>query len=362
MRTPLIFLCTSLALSSPAQRTAAEDSLMRRLASVLAPMDTTLKTKKYKPQISGVIQAHFLEEFNTNGDTIRDPDGFRILRARLTAKGKVAKGVSYVLMVDARPPEPRGFLRDAYISFSQLKGHEIRVGQQKTQFGWENRQSITDLYTVNRAEMSDAVSRGENLRDIGVGIIGHITLNKKWRVEDAVTYTNGTRSNVAGPYDFNTKKALWGRVGLRYKKEDVMINVGGSFGTGGIRYLYDDVLDPSDDVYATFHRLGMDVQAESKRFFFAAEYGAGTDMVKDTLFNDPKGYQALLLVKTKWKIGPLARYDAYQDEWSVWTFGAYYGEKNAPLRVLVNYMVRSGITDVPQGHDDRLYIQMQVVF
>ena len=320
------------------------------------------KAKKYKPKISGVIQAHYLEEFNTNGDTIRDPGGFRILRARLTAKGKVAKDVTYELMIDPRAPEPRGILRDAFIGLHHIKGHEVRIGQQKTQFGWENRVSITDLYTVNRAEMSDGTSRGENLRDIGIGVIGHIKLNDRWRVEDAVTFTNGTRSNVAGPYDFNTKKALWGRLGLRYKKDELELNAGGSFGTGGIRYLYDDYVDPADDVFADFNRFGADVQAESKHFFLAAEYAAGTDMVKDTVFAEPVGYQALIAVKTKWKAGPLVRYDVFEDEWSVWTLGAYYGEKNAPLRILVNYVMRAGVTDIPDGHDDRLYVQLQVVF
>lgn len=157
---------------------------------------TGVKKKKYVPKINGVIQAHYLAKFNTNGDTIRDPGGFRILRARFMAKGKVANKVTYELLVDARPPEPRCFLRDAFIGLHHIKDHEVRIGQQKAQFGWENRQSITDLYTVNRAEMSDGVSRGENLRDIGIGIIGHIKLTDRLRIEDAVTFTNGTRSTT----------------------------------------------------------------------------------------------------------------------------------------------------------------------
>ena len=322
----------------------------------------TAKKKKYAPKISGVIQAHYLEEFNTNGDTIRDPGGFRILRARLTAKGKVSKNVTYEVMIDPRAPEPRGLLRDAFVGLQHIKDQEIRIGQQKTQFGWENRQSITDLYTVNRAEMSDGVSRGENLRDIGIGIIGHIKLNDRWRIEDAATFTNGTRINVAGPFDFNPKKALWGRLGVRYKQDALELNAGGSFGTGGFRRLGADLIDPVDDIYSDFTSYGVDAQLEHKWFFIAAEYGAGEEVVADTLFDAPLGYQALLAVKTKWKAGPVVRYDSYQDEWSVWTFGLYYGEKNAPLRVLLNYMVRSGVTDIPEGHDDRLYVQLQVVF
>ena len=327
------------------------------------PVDSTSnKSSKYKVKISGVLQVHYLNEFNTNGDTIRDPDGFRILRARLIAKGKINKSISYELMIDPRAPEQGGILRDAFLGFRIIKNQTIRVGQQKTQFGWENRQSITELYTVNRAEMSDGLSRGENLRDIGVGILGDIKLNKNFQLEDAITFTNGTRSNVAGPYDFNTKKALWGRIGIRYKKDDFFVRLGGSFGTGGIRYLYDNLLDPSDDLYVDFKRVGTDLQIDHKYFFIASEYAKGTDKVSDTVYAEPTGYQAMLALKTKWKIGPLIRYDTFEDEWKVLTCGAYYGDPKDKFRILANYIFRGNIKDVPRGHDDRFYLQMQIVF
>ena len=324
----------------------------------------TLKTKskKNKVKISGVLQFHYLNEFDTNGDAIRDPDGFRILRARITAKGDINKFTSFEIMIDPRAPEPGGLLRDAFIKFNVIKDQTIRVGQQKTQFGWENRQSITELYTVNRAEMSDGVSRGENLRDIGIGILGHFKLNKNIRIEDAVTFTNGTRMNVAGPSDFNPKKALWGRLGLRYKKDKLDIRLGGSFGFGGIRYLGDSIANPNDDIYVNFKRLGVDLQIDNKHFFIASEYAQGTDRVADTLYGEPMGYQVIVALKTKWKVGPLARYDVFEDEWKVWTLGAYYGNPNDKLRFLLNYVMRGNITDIPNGHDDRLYLQMQIRF
>ncbi|MFN0190345.1 MAG: porin [Bacteroidia bacterium] len=323
---------------------------------------TKKKLLKYKPKISGVIQVHYLNEFNTNGDTIRDPDGFRILRARLIAKGKINDFITYELMIDPRAPEHGGVMRDAFIAIHVIKNQTIRVGQQKTQFGWENRQSITELYTVNRGEMSDGVARGENLRDIGIGILGDIKLNKNFRIEDAITFTNGTKSNVTGPYDFNSRKAVWGRIGLRYKKDDFIVRLGGSFGFGGLRYLYEDIYDPADDVYAKFKRVGADVQIEQKYFFFASEYASGTDRVSDTLFEEPFGYQAIIALKTKWKIGPLLKYDVFEDEWKVITCGAYYGNPNDRFRMLLNYVFRGNVKDVPRGHDDRLYVQMQVVF
>ncbi len=324
--------------------------------------DSSIK-RSSRISISGVIQVHYLNEFNTNGDTIRDPDGFRILRARLIAQGDLNKYISYQLMIDPRAPEQGGVLRDAYLEFHVIKNQNIRVGQQKTQFGWENRQSVTELFTVNRAEMSDAVSRGENLRDIGVGLLGHVPMKGNFRFENAITFTNGTRSNVRGPFDFNTKKALWGRVGVRYKKDDFTVRCGGSFGTGGLRYLGDDIDDPADDIYVDFRRIGTDLQIDHKRFFFAAEYAKGTDRVRDTLYAEPLGYQAQLALKTKLNMGPFIRYDAsLEDEWRVLTLGAYYGLPKDKFRILVNYMFRGNVKDVPQGHDDRFYIQMQIKF
>jgi hypothetical protein len=324
--------------------------------------DSIPKKKKYLPQISGVIQVHYLNEFNTNGDNIRDPDGFRILRARLIAKGSINKKISYEIMIDPRAPEQGGILRDAYLEFNYIKNQKIRVGQQKTQFGWENRQSITELFTVNRAEMSDGVSRGENLRDIGIGVLGHIPVNDNLRFENSITFTNGTRMNVTGPYDFNTRKALWGRLGARYKNNNLTISLGGSFALGGLRYLGDNIADPSDDVYAGIKRAGADMEIDHKYFFLMGEYGKGTDMVSDTIYGEPSGYQTLLVLKTKWKVGPLVRYDVFEDEWKALTCGAYYGNPKDKFRILVNYVFRGNITDVPGGHDDRLYIQCQLAF
>ncbi len=327
--------------------------------------EDSAKTKKEidkKVKISGLITVHYLNEFNTNGDTVRDPDGFRVLRARLKAKGNINSYASYELMIDPRSPEQGGLLRDAFIELHLIQNQNIRIGQQKTQFGWENRESITELYTVNRAEISDGASRGENLRDIGIGLLGHIPISNNLRFENAITFTNGTRMGVTGPYDFNTKKALWGRLGLRYKTADLTVHLGGSFGYGGFRYLGDTIDTPTDDIYVDFRRIGTDLQIDHKFFFLAGEFAMGNDKIADTLYEEPIGYQVLLALKTKWDVGPLIRYDAFEDEFKQCTFGIYYGKPTDKFRILTNYIFRGGIKDIPTGHDDRLYIQMQLKF
>ena len=115
-------------------------------------------------------------------------------------------------------------------------------------------------------------------------------------------------------------------------------------------------------MYADFKRFGSDLQVDHKYFSFACEYAMGTDRVNETLYGEPSGYQALLALKTKWNVGPFARYDVFEDEWKVLTVGAYYGLPKDKYRVLVNYILRGNIKDIPQGHDDRLYIQMQIAF
>ncbi|MDZ4823414.1 MAG: porin [Flavobacteriales bacterium] len=367
IRLSVVFACL-LAVSPTALSQNSNDVLLKEswmdamlLRDTIARGDT-VKTKKYQPKISGVITCHYLNEINTNGDSIRDPDGFRIFRARLNAKGKINPFISYELMIDPRSPEHGGLLRDAFIEIQFLSNQKLRIGKQKTQFGWENRKSVTELYTVNRAEYSDFVARGENLRDIGIGLIGQVPLNKSLRIENAFTFTNGTRHDVTGPYDFNTKKALWGRVGLRYLKDDLEMRIGGSFGYGGLRYLGDTIETPTDDVYADFNRMGADVQMDHRYFFMAAEYGMGTDMAGDTLYGEPVGYSAQLAIKAARNAGPLVRYDAGDDEYKRLTIGLFYGLPKDNLQVLINYEFRKQIMDIPEGHDDRLYIQLQVSF
>ena len=129
-----------------------------------------------------------------------------------------------------------------------------------------------------------------------------------------------------------------------------------------MRYLGNDIVDPADDVYANFNRIGTDLQIEHKYFSLAAEYAQGTDRVSDTLYGEPMGYQVLLAIKTKWKVGAFVRYDVFEDQWKVLTPGLYYGNPKDKYRILVNYMMRGNVTDIQGGHDDRLYIQMQIRF
>ncbi len=335
----------------------------------LAAADTTdapskkgkTKVKRAKPVVFGYVQAHYRHARDSSADQVVDAPNFRMQRVRLGVKGDVYPWLSYDVEIDPRAPEVTGVLRDAYLAFKFIPDHQVRFGQQKTQFGYENRESSRELYAVNRTELSDSLSRGRNLRDIGVGLIGHRNLGRGWRFEDAITLVNGAGMNVQA--DDTRKKDVWGRLGLRYRNEpgDFTLRLGASGATGDRMNEGVDALDPHDDFREDFRRLGVDAEIDHRLLFVSAEYVKGTN--ENPLTGDldePSGYYVNLVGKTRLHVGPLARFDTLGDDFRRWTLGAYYGPPAWPFRVMVNYeyrKLRDGIRA-----DDKLYVWTQVRF
>jgi hypothetical protein len=362
----LIFKCNAqeVFLASTKSELESANLIQNKFSGLLyAKKDTTSNRKnKYKPKLSGFIQVHLFNEFDTNGDSVTDPSGFRILRARLTVDGFVSNHIGYEVTVDPRAPEVKGILRDAWIGLHYIPNQEIRIGQQKTNFGYENPISSTKLYVVNRAEMSDNISRGTNLRDVGIGLLGNIPLNNGWLFEDDLNLVNGSGLNPASPNDFMQKKSFWGRVGVRHTSDKLVWRMGASAGVGDMKDFGNDVVNPADDFIIGFKRFGADMEADHKFFFAVAEFATSKNTISDTVSNEI-GYYGLIALKTKWRIGPLLRYDVYGDEIKRWTAGAYYGLPKDDLRVLLNWEYRGYKSEAnPAGNDNRLYIQLQVVF
>lgn len=314
-----------------------------------------------KPRVYGFVQTHYRHAFETGDDGVLDAPNFRVQRVRLGVKGDVFPWLSYEVEIDPRAPEITSVMRDAFLAIKVIPRHQVRIGQQKTQFGYENRESSADLFAVNRTELSDALSRGKNLRDIGVGLIGNVRMGKGWRFEDAITVVNGDGMNVQA--DSTRRKNVWGRAGLRYHrdKSDLTLRVGVSGATGDQIAEGLDQADPGDDYREEFTRLGTDVQVDHRHVLVTAEYVRGTNT--NTVTGEPDeldGYYLNLVGKTRWNIGPVARLDTFADEFRRWTVGGYYGPRKAPFRVMVNYEYRT-LKDGVRG-DDKLYVWLQVRF
>lgn len=331
---------------SAAPDSAQPDSLGRR------------RDRKRSVRVSGYVQVFYKGRREASGDGVTEPGVFRDQRVRLSFDGKVNRHVGYDVEIDPRAPEITGVLRDAYITLDYVPRHEIRIGQQKTTFGWENSISSSRLFFVNRAEVSDNLSRGISLRDIGLGLEGSLPLSRRFRLEDAITLVNGAGSNVQA--DNTSRKNLWGRVGLRYRDSSMTVRVGAS-GASGDQFEAADPGPPPEDAFTLeFSRYGTDIQVDHRLAFVSAEYVSSSDKVVDS--GDPSerrtGYFGLLAVKTPWHAGPVLRYDVLEDFNRV-TIGAYAGLPANAVSLLLNYEV---FRDDLGKHDDRYYARLQVRF
>jgi hypothetical protein len=332
-----------------------------------------------KPEVYGFAQVFFRDAYDTGLDDVVDNSNFRVQRARVGVRGDINSWASYEIEIDPRSPEVGGIMRDAFLRLRVIPNHQIRIGQQKTQFGYENPESSTQLFAVNRTEVSDNLSRGVTLRDIGIGLLGNIPINDEWRFEDAVTLVNGAGMNVQD--DTTSKKSIWGRIGVRHRTgPDSWQRLGVSGATGDFIDV-DDPADPADDILDDFDRLGVDLEVDHQWFFLSAEYVAGTDHTRGVGVPDPdepppeepiepetlkpNGWYVNLVGKTPWDVGPIIRYDVFEDTFERWTLGAYYGEADAKLRVMLNYEYRKVFEDA-EGNigrgDDKLYLWTQFRF
>lgn len=312
--------------------------------------------KSYAPKIKGYLQFHYRGSVETNHDGVVDHDNFRVLRVRLGVKGKIKPKISYTIEFDPRAPTIDGVLRDAYISIKKLiPHHQIRLGQQKTQFGYENRESSTRLYEVNRAFASDNLARGVTLRDIGIGVLGKIDLSEDLRIEDALTVTNGSRMNSQD--DYTSRKNYWGRIGIRKGDDSNWTRLGTSFGFGDI---YDPFVLPAEPQVA-FDRYGIDYETDSPNYFVSAEYIMGRDDIKGDQKVEVSGYYLNLVHKMKSNYGPLIRFDVTSKGGSEtarrWTGGFFWGELDDECRFLFNYEYRERMDGARA--DDKYYFWMQ---
>lgn len=335
-------------------------ALQETRPDTLNPDTTKKKSTAGKPtlDVSGYIQVFYKGRRDRNDDGT-EPDVFRVQRVRLSFKGSVTDHVAYEIDIDPRAPELSGVLRDAFIALDYIPRHSILIGQQKTLFGYENPISSSRLFTVNRSEVSDNLSRGINLRDIGIGLTGSIPLGNRWRFEDAITVVNGSGLNVQE--DSTPRKNVWGRVGVRYRSSDFTMRAGVSGGSGDQREPADPGPPLEDAFEFSFTRLGADVVVDHPRAFFAAEYVTGEDKLRPSVPDGGgsiSGYYAITAIKIRRNIGPLLRYDAL-DDFTRWTGGAFVGLPSEAVSLLFNYEM---LEDEEGSRDDRYYLRLQVRF
>lgn len=304
-----------------------------------APVAPDETADKPTLNISGYLQALYTRGFDTNDDDTANNDALSLKRVRLKATGHVWDKIGYTIMFD--PSTPKNLLRDGFITLGYIPHAEIRIGQQKTQFGYENPESSTKLWTINRALASDALGRGSDLRDIGIGVLGTVAAASALNVEYALTLVNGAGPNVT--QDDTDYPSFWGRVGPTWVDEEhhVTARLGGSFATGTALA---ETADPMTGSFRyTFRRFGADLEVDAPWLFVAAEYLMGSNEPRGGTAVDKRGFYVLAVAKTACHAGPVLRYEQYDPDSDTAgdlgqriTLGAYW-DIAKPVRLLADY-------------------------
>jgi hypothetical protein len=305
-------------------------------------------------------------------------NGFSIPRARLRASGDVvADRIGYILEGELANSgsAPGNILTDGFARLSFVPFHEIRIGQQKTQFGYENPEGDSKLLVVNRTLVSDALGREQtgvvatgaaitgNTRDIGVGVLGVIPLATGVAFEWAGNVVNGAGPNRSTDDATSPQKDLWGRAGPAVKLGRSTVRVGVS-GARGYEVATTGTGAAAAPYRALFRRIGADVQVDAPWFFLAGEYVRGTDGLRGRQLLRHGAY-VYAFGKTAWGLGPVARVEGFDPNRDVrgdfrrrYTLGAYYDHVPLNARVVFNYELDHSSRRL----DDLLLLQTQVVF
>jgi phosphate-selective porin len=147
-------------------------------------------------QLGGMIQAQ--TEGGDRGDSRFTDSNARayLRRARLNVSGKFVEDFSFRLEMDlagslSNSSAFRAQMTDGYINWSRFDAANVRVGQFKTPFGYEQLYADPRLYTAERSLVSDRLTPG---RQIGAQVGGTL-LNEQFSYSAGVFNGSGTNQN-----------------------------------------------------------------------------------------------------------------------------------------------------------------------
>lgn len=307
-------------------------------------------------------------------------------RARLGVKGDVTKEIGFQVLYDFADTS----LKDAFATLKYVPGVEVRLGQFKTPFGYEQQESDTRLLWVNGSYAVAAMGRGRDSRDLGVHVAGRWNVAGPVRAELSVAGVNGAGPNAKDDLD---EKNVWGRAGAVLSVAGTTTRLGGSYGYGrqvatlgkdaklGLQDT--DTADTFDDTYFYFHAAGADLSFDSRWAFVSAEWIQSRRRVTrhvdpattETTDITPKGWYVGAYGKTPWNAGPVFRAEkarlpissgaaqgtSLNEGWHErYTFGAYYDVVPVNARFILNYELDASPKAIRSG--DRIIGFAQVMF
>ncbi len=332
--------------------------------------------------IGGLIQAQF--DAGDRGDSrfANDDDRFYLRRARLNATGRFLEEFDFRLELDlagslSNSSALRAQMTDGYINWNRYPQANIRVGQFKTPFGFEQLYGDPRLYTLERSLVNDRLTLS---RQVGVQLGGDF-------FEKRLTYAVGAFNGNGVNNNFNDNDSFLsvGRIaGIPWQGKLGSTSATWSVGADGFSSkdtnvpLSDLGLDSTptssdrDGIFAGERRgYGVDSQLIAGRFELWTEmlrvrFEPKSRIPRANLdANGWYGQASYYIVPNRLQI--VAKYETFDpndarnaDETDTTTLGATLYLKGHDLKLMVNYL-RS---DVPILSDtqNKILARLQVIF
>lgn len=313
-----------------------------------------------KLALGGFIHANFESGTAPDARWAGLSNRFLLRRARLFATGVFAERFSFKIESDfgnnslAAKTGLSGQLTDAFLAWTKYPAANMKVGQFKTPFGFEQLAADTKIFTIERSLTNDRLTVS---RQIGGAVSGDF-FGK--RASYAVGAYNGTGINVGSN---DSQKFMWvartSAVAFDGKAGDQKLKL-----TAGVNYF-----TTVDKGAFTGRRFGTGVDAQ-------LVYGPA-EIQAEILRNDlhpvtgkptaAAGWALLgaLNFTTQWQ--GVVRFDSFDSNTATvntttdeWTFGVNYLVRGDDLKLSVNYL--SGSQPAPLPHGDRVIGRLQVMF
>jgi len=326
--------------------------------------------------LGGLLQAQadFLDKGDSRFKSANDR--FYLRRARVNATGKFLDEFDFRIELElagtlSESANLRAQMTDGFINWNHFEFANIKVGQFKTPFGFEQLYSDPKLFTIERSLVNDVLTLG---RAVGAQLGG--TLLDK-RITYAAGIFNGTLVNFN--YNDNDQFTIVDRVSVTPWRGKLFGQEGQW--TLGANYFYsDDVAATNMSAELSFtkkqfagirHGCGADLQFHLGPFDLWAEYlGAEfrpDDRKPDDRFHTDGWYVLGGYFVVPKKLQAIVKYETfdprrYEDGNSTdtWTFGLNYYIKGDDLKLQLNYL----LVDANGEPDNRskLLLRLQAIF
>jgi phosphate-selective porin len=344
----------------------------------------TVKPAGREPTLTlgGLLQVQF--DAGDRGDSrfANDDDRFYLRRARLNASGRFLEEFDFRLEMDlagslSNSSALRAQMTDGYINWNRYPAANIKVGQFKTPFGFEQLSGDPRLYTLERSLVNDRLTLS---RQVGVQVGGDF-------FEKRLTYAVGSFNGNGVNTNFNDNDSFLsvGRIaGIPWQGKLGSASATWSVGTNGFSSkdtnvpLSDLSLDSTpttpdrDGIFAGKRRgYGVDSQLQVGPFELWGEmlrvrFEPNSRLPRSSFEADGwYGQASYYVVPNRFQI--VVKYETFDpndarnaDETKTTTLGANLYLKGHDLKLMVDYLR----TDVPNLSDtqNKVLARLQVQF